>query len=52
MKQILVQIIEYKTNEVVEEIKCKNQRDADRVDRGININLNHDEFYTMIQDTL
>lgn len=43
-----VQIKRYGTDEVVEEIKADSERAAERVDDGVNINLNHDRFYTVI----
>lgn len=43
-----VEIISYETGEVVESIKCESERKAERVDSGLNINLNHEEFYTVI----
>ena len=42
----IVQVIEYATSEVVKEIPCENERSAERVERGVNINLNHDQFFT------
>jgi hypothetical protein len=27
---------------------CSSERDAEKVDRGVNINLNHERFYTRI----
>lgn len=43
-----VQVIEYATSEVVKKIQCDNERMADRVERGLSINLNHDRFFTQV----
>ena len=43
-----VQIIEFGTGNVVKEVECPSERKAERVDSGLNINLNHDHYYTMI----
>lgn len=45
-----VQIINSKTGEVVRDIPCDNQRIAERVERGANINLDHENFHTKIVD--
>ena len=26
----------------------ENERRADKIDRGLNINLNHDDYYTLV----
>lgn len=43
-----VQVIEYATSEAVKEIPCDNERSAERVERGLRINLNLDRFFTQI----
>lgn len=47
MKKV-IQIIEYKTEDVVKEIDVtgKSQSQIDKIERGLNRNLNHDEYYT------
>lgn len=45
----IVKVINCETGEVVKEIECPNERSADRVDGGLNINLNHEQFYTLIE---
>lgn len=49
MKSV-IQVVEYKTKEVVEEIDVtgRSVRSIDRIDDGININLNHEEYFTRI----
>lgn len=48
MEKYYVQVIKYDHEEVVEEIECGNVHKAEKVDIGININLNHDEYFTNI----
>lgn len=44
-KEWVVLIVE-EGGEVVETIECKGRREAEQVQRGVNINLNHDKFFT------
>ena len=46
--EFYVQIIAYKGDKVIEELGPFPGRQADKVDDGININLNHDAFYTLV----
>ena len=43
-----VQIVEYKTDKVIKDIEVPTERQAEKVESGININLNHDEYFTRI----
>ena len=45
-----VQIIETETGRVEDSIPCYSERDAERVERGVLINLNHDKYHTEIVD--
>jgi len=47
-----VQVVEYKTDKVVHEIDVaeKSTRMIDKIDSGLNINLNHDLYYTRIKE--
>lgn len=45
-----VEIVERSTETVVKRIPCDSERSAEKVERGVNINLNHDEFFTRIAD--
>ena len=46
-----VEIVAYENEKVVERIPCgSNKGQADKVDRGANINLNHDEYFTRIEE--
>lgn len=43
-----VEVIEDDTQEVVKTIQCHTKREAERVERGLLINLNHKRFHTNI----
>ena len=43
-----VQIIETATSEVVEEMNAGSERAAERMQRGVEINMNHVEYHTKI----
>ena len=44
-----VVIRQYEDDEIINEIPCQGAiRNAERVERGVNINLNHEEYYTEI----
>ena len=45
-----VQIIETETGRVEDSIPCYSERDAECVERGVLINLNHDKYHTEIVD--
>ena len=45
-----VQIIETETGRVEDSVPCYSERDAERVERGVLINLNHDKYHTEIVD--
>lgn len=44
----IVEIVSFETGEVAKRIECETERKAERVDGGININLNHEKYYTRI----
>lgn len=43
-----VEVVEFATEAVVKSIDCASERSADKVDRGVNINLNHERFFTRV----
>ena len=43
-----VKVVEDDTQEVVKTIRCHTEREAERVERGLLINLNHERFHTSI----
>ena len=45
-----VLIKEIKTDKIIKEIECGSPRSAERVEDGVNINLNHNDYYTEIVD--
>lgn len=45
-----VKIVEHGTNKVVKEMECKSERKAEKVDGDVNINLNHEQYYTIIEE--
>lgn len=46
----VIQVISFSNREVVHELDVtgKTDRQIDKIDRGLNINLNHSEYYTLI----
>lgn len=40
----VVNVVEDATGEVVSSMPAKSERDAERIQRGIEINMNHDEY--------
>lgn len=45
-----VRVIDRLSEEVVKRIPCDSERKAENVDSGLNINLDHDRFYTVIDE--
>ena len=43
-----VEVVEDATQEVVKTIPCHTKREAERVERGLLINLNRERFHTSI----
>lgn len=46
-----VEVVSYDTGEVEHAIPCGTKRGAERVENGININLNHGRYFTRIAAT-
>jgi hypothetical protein len=48
MKKV-IQVISYESGEIVHEVDVtgRSERNVDRVESGINRNLNHDQYYTL-----
>lgn len=44
-----VRVIDARTLETVKTLEAGTQRAAERVERGLNINMNHDDYYTEIE---
>ena len=49
-EMVYVNIIEMNTEEVIKKLSCRSMREAIRVERGVNINLDHENYYTSIYD--
>ena len=45
-----VQVVQFEDELVVKQLGPFSENRADRVDTGMNINLNHEEFYTRVVD--
>lgn len=43
-----VEVVNSKTEEVIEKLGPMPERKADRTEDGMNINLNHEEYFTRI----
>lgn len=48
-KEFYVQIIAFDGEKLIKEMGPFSEREANMVDNGVNINLNHDKYYTIIQ---
>ena len=44
-----IKVIEASTGEVVKTLEATTERLADRAERGLSINLNHADYYTVIE---
>jgi hypothetical protein len=43
-----VEVVHIETEEVVKAIECNSERSAERVERGVLINMNHEDYFTRI----
>lgn len=43
-----IEVVSYETGEVVKALDCagKSESAVDRIERGMNVNLDHERFYT------
>lgn len=46
-----VQVIQDSTGEVVQTMPASSERDAERIQRGVEINLNHEAYSTKVVDS-
>ena len=44
-----IKVIKTDTGEVVKTLETVTERAAERIERGLNINLNHADYYTVIE---
>jgi hypothetical protein len=48
----LIKIMEHGKDEPFKTMEATSERMAEKIDRGANINLNHEKFYTTIEERL
>ena len=46
--QYFVEVRKIATDEVIKRMGPHSERSAERIERGVSVNLNHEEFYTEI----
>ena len=51
MNQFFVEIRQYEEYKVIERMGPYSERQADKIDSGVNINLNHEKYYTMVVES-
>ena len=44
-----IKVIKADTGEVVKTLEAATERAADRAERGLSINMNHSDYYTVIE---
>ena len=48
MVKFKIEVVQYDTLEVVKSFSASNSSSANRIDDGLNINLDHDNYFTRI----
>ena len=48
MNNYYVQILSFDNDRLIKEFGPTNERRADKIDDGLNINLDHNKYYTII----
>ena len=43
-----IEVVEAATDKVVKTLMAGSEREANRIDDGLNINLNHESFFTRV----
>ncbi len=43
-----IEVVDSTTDKVVKTFKADSEREANRIDDGLNINLNHEAFWTRV----
>lgn len=46
-----IEIVERDTNEVVKTMTAETERSAERIERGVLINLNHEAFFARVTES-
>ena len=49
--KFVVQVFECEAEQPIKEIPAESQRQAERIERGLNTNLNHKRYYTALKAT-
>ena len=44
-----IKVIKSETGEVVRTLEADTERKAERIERGLSINMNHADYYTVIE---
>lgn len=52
MKTFYVEVVAREGDEVVERLGPASERRAERIEDGLNINLNHEDYYTRLVPAL
>lgn len=52
MRQVYVEVLERATGEIVERMGPMDEAKAERIERGVRINMNHADYKTRIVDTV
>jgi hypothetical protein len=52
MKKLYIEVVEYETDKVIKKVDVsdKSWRQAERVQDGMDRNLNHEKFYTRLSE--
>ena len=48
----VVEVIDGKNDVAVKTVKCYSFRNAEKTEHGMNINLNHSQYYTRIKEVM
>lgn len=43
-----VEVVDLDTDDIIKSITCYSEKEADTVEKGVNRNLNHFQYYTQI----
>ena len=43
-----LQVISFENGEIIKRVHCNGKRIADKAEAGMNINLNHENYYTSV----
>jgi hypothetical protein len=48
-----IEVVDYKTKKVIHrmDVSSKSERSVERIEDGLNINLNHDKYFSRVQES-